>query len=286
MVVDRVDPVALRKRVGAELRRHRVGAGRTASEAADELGCSRGKISQMESGLYRLQHRDVRDLLRFYGAVQSDMDTLVENVRSAGRPSWWAPYAEVVEGRFAFFLGSEAEAVREFDYEHSVVPDLLQTPEYAAALTRAQNRVCRDRRKLVTELRMARQQRLYGRRPLALDVVVEEAALRRPIGGVQVHRAQLERLVESSGLTNVSIQVLPTSVGAHPGMDGRFVLLEFEQFSPGVYLEASPAVGARYDVEDSALSAMYLDIAAALRKQALSQRQSVAFVRDVLAERV
>ncbi len=284
-MIDSVDPVALRKRVGAELRRHRVGAGRTASEAADELGCSRGKISQMEAGLYRLQHRDVRDLLRFYDAVQSEMDTLVENVRSASKPSWWAPYAEVVEDRFAFFLGSEGEAISEFAYEHSVIPELLQTPEYATALTRAQNRVPRGRRKLVTELRMARQQRLYGRRPLALDVVVEEAALRRPIGGVEVHRAQLERLIEFSGLTNVSIQVLPTSVGAHASMDGKFVLLEFAQYSPGVYLESNPVVGARYDVEDTTLSATYLDIAAALRKQGLSQRQSVAFVRDLLAGR-
>ncbi|WP_187351918.1 helix-turn-helix domain-containing protein [Allosaccharopolyspora coralli] len=283
-MIDSVDPVALRKRVGAELRRHRVGAGRTASEAADELGCSRGKISQMEAGLYRLQHRDVRDLLLFYGAVQADMDALVENVRTSGKPSWWAPYAEVVEDRFAFFLGSEGDAIREFVYEHSVVPELLQTPEYATALTRAQNRVAGDKHDLVAELRMVRQQRLHGRRPLALDVVVEEAALRRPIGGPEVHRAQLERLVEFSGLTNVSIQILPTAVGAHAGMDGKFVVLEFERYSPGVYLEAHPAVGTRYDVDDATLSATHLDIAAALQKQALSQRQSVAFVRDLLGE--
>ena len=152
----RTDAVSLRRRIGARLRHFRREAGRTTSEAAGELGCSRGKISQMEAGMYRLQYRDVRDLLRFYGAPESEAETLVEQAKRSSEPSWWEPYSDVVEEWFAFFLGSEGEAVREFNYEQLVVPGLLQTRDYAAALTEASRSVAPGNRTKVAELRLER----------------------------------------------------------------------------------------------------------------------------------
>lgn len=272
---ERTDPVSLRRRIGVKLRQARTGARRTTNEAAAELGCSRGKISQMEAGMYRLQHRDVRDLLKFYGVAHSEAAPVVEQAKRSAEPSWWAPYADVVEEWFAFFLGSEGEAVREFNYEQLVVPGLLQTSDYAAALTVASRSVPDEDRQKVADLRMERQQRLLEPNPLELHAVFEESVLRRPIGGRDVLREQLRHLVEMADLQHVEIQVIPTDVGAHSGMDGKFVLLEFEEFDPGVFLESHPVLGARYDVEDPTLTQTYASIAKALRSEALDQGQSV-----------
>ncbi|GAA4829958.1 helix-turn-helix transcriptional regulator [Saccharopolyspora rosea] len=280
----RTDAVSLRRRIGARLRHFRREAGRTTSEAAGELGCSRGKISQMEAGMYRLQYRDVRDLLRFYGAPESEAETLVEQAKRSSEPSWWEPYSDVVEEWFAFFLGSEGEAVREFNYEQLVVPGLLQTRDYAAALTEASRSVAPGNRTKVAELRLERQRRLEAERPLVLDVVIEEAVLRRPIGGRDVLADQLRHLLTMGELPHVTVQVLPTGVGAHSGMDGKFVLLEFEDFTPGVFLESHPVLGARYDVEDPVLIDTYSSIAKALRKEALGRRESKTFIENVLSE--
>ncbi|PRW65242.1 transcriptional regulator [Actinopolyspora mortivallis] len=279
-----MDPVSLRRRIGARLRQARADAGRTTSEAAAELGCSRGKISQMEAGMYRLQHRDVRDLLRFYGVAQSSAEPLVEWAKRSSEPSWWAPYAEVVEDWFAFFLGSEGEAVREFNYEQLVVPGLLQTAEYAAALTAASRSVAEEDRGKVAELRLERQRRLTDEDPLVLHAVIEESALRRPIGGLAVLRNQLRHLVEMADLSHVEIQVMPTGVGAHSGLDGKFVLLEFQDFGPGVFLEGHPVIGARFEVEDPTLTETYTSIAKALREEALDQQRSIELMESVIAE--
>lgn len=280
----RTDPASLRRRIGVKLRHARNDVGKTTSEAAEELGCSRGKISQMEAGMYRLQHRDVRDLLKFYGVSQAELGALVQQAKRSAEPSWWAPYADVVEEWFAFFLGSEGEAVREFNYEQLVVPGLLQTRDYAAALTTASRSVSERDRQKVAALRLERQRRLADPDPLMLHVVIEESVLWRPIGGREVLRAQLRHLVEMAALPHVDIQVVPTGIGAHSGMDGKFILLEFDEFSPGVFLEGHPVLGARYDVEDPKLTETYASIAKALRDEAFDQRQSNEFIESVITD--
>ncbi|WP_139219540.1 MULTISPECIES: helix-turn-helix domain-containing protein [Actinopolyspora alba group] len=282
--MERVDPASLRRRIGMRLRHARTKAGLTTNEAAAELGCSRGKISQMEAGMYRFQHRDVRDLLKFYGVPQAERDPLVEKAKRSAEPSWWSPYSDVVEEWFAFFLGSEGEAIREFNYEQLVVPGLLQTRDYAAALAEASRSVAAEDHQEVANLRLERQRRLDDPDPLVLHVVLEESVLWRPIGGVGVLRAQLRRLIEMSALRHVEIQVMPTGVGAHSGMDGKFVLLEFAEFGPGVFLESHPVLGARYDLEDPKLIETYSSIAKALRDEALDQRQSVELMEHVIAD--
>ncbi|MBA8825145.1 hypothetical protein FHX42_002496 [Saccharopolyspora lacisalsi] len=236
--------------------------------------------------MYRLQHRDVRDLLKFYGVAQAELNPLVEQAKRSAEPSWWAPYADVVEDWFAFFLGSEGEALREFNYEQLVVPGLLQTQDYAAALTSASRSVAAHDREKVAALRLERQQRLTDSDPLALHVVIEESVLRRPIGGRDVLLAQLRHLATMAALPHVDVQVMPTGVGAHSGMDGKFVLLEFEDFSPGVFLESHPVLGARYDVEDPKLAETYASIAKALRDEALDQRQSTELIESVIVDLV
>lgn len=279
------DPIALRKRIGAELKRYRYLAKRSAHDAAEELGCSRGKISQMEIGFYRLHFRDVRDLLLFYGAPREEVDRLVAMAKDSALPSWWEPYAEVVEDWFAFFLGSEGEATREFNYQQQVVPGLLQTREYAEALTDASTAVRPEDRRKVVDLRLARQRRLRDDEPLELAVVVEETALRRPIGDRSVQRGQLEHLLAMGKLPNVTVQVVLTEVGAHAGLAANnFIVLEFADYNPGVYLEHHPVVGARYDVEAPELASTYRVIAEELQAKALSERHSAEFIRKLIAQ--
>ncbi|WP_295141773.1 MULTISPECIES: helix-turn-helix transcriptional regulator [unclassified Saccharopolyspora] len=280
----RSDPASTRRRIGAALRQFRNEAGKTAEQAAEELGCSRGKVSQMEAGMYRLQHRDVRDLLRFYRVPETEVENLVAQAKSSAEPSWWEPYADIVEDWFAFFLGSEGEAAREFNYEQLVIPGLLQTRDYAEALTEASRSVAAQDRRAVAELRLERQRRLHDSAPLRLDAVIEESALRRPVGGVEILRGQLAHLVKVATLPHVRIQVLPTSAGAHSGMDGKFIVLEFASFSPGVFLEGHPVLGARYDVGDPLLAETYLAVAKSLRNEALSEEDSREFIEAVLTE--
>lgn len=207
---------------------------------AEELGWSTSKISRIELAKIAVTPADVRALLGALEAVSDEVDTLVSLASEDRQLGWWRQYAEVLPSWFEGYLSLESEAARLLAYEQEAIPGLLQTEDYAAEILRhSPYTPLPDEAARAAELRRARQVRLTGDDPVHLDVVVNEGALRRVVGGPEVMREQLRRLMQASELPNVVIRVLRFEAGAHPGVDGSFTVLEFSD--PGdpriVYLD-------------------------------------------------
>ena len=231
-------PTMRRRRLARELARLREDRGMTIREAATALEWDPSKLSRVE-GLQRgIIVRDVRRLLNLYQVSdETQREALFELARQAKQRGWWQAYADVMPSEYANLIGLEAEAAEIRTYQPELIHGLLQTEDYARAVIRSgrpgdtAGEV--DRR---VEIRMTRQQILDREDPPRLRVVLNEAAVRRMVGGPDVMRAQLARLTAERDRSNVTVQVLPFTAGEHPAMaSGPFVLLEFPQAAdPGV----------------------------------------------------
>lgn len=278
-MADREDPSAVRWLVGVELVRFRERVGRKIGEAAKVIGCSTGKVGHMESGRNQQQPGEVRDLLRFYGADQADIDRLSSLAGNAGQQTWWAPWTDVVPDWLKTFVGLEGLADTCLIYEPLVIPALLQTEAYALGVTAGNLRVRPDHDERTVSLRMERQRRLFDETPLRLTVMLEEAALWRPIGGAEVMRAQLRHLLDLGERDNVELRVLPTAIGAHDALVGPFTVLDFAEAQSIAYVEL--VNGAVY-VQDQAQVQGYDRTVRRLREVALSPEQSADLIRKRL----
>lgn len=195
---------------------------------AGELGWSTSKVNRIELAKIAVTPADVRALLGVLDALSDEVETLVSLASEDRQPGWWRQYAEVLPPWFEGYLSLESEASQLLAYESEVVPGLLQTEEYAAEILRhSPYTQLPDEAARAAELRRARQVRLLGQDPIRLDVVINEGALRRAVGGREVMCGQFRRLVETAELPNVTLQVLLFAAGAHPGVDGSFTVLEF-----------------------------------------------------------
>ncbi len=229
-------PVVPRRRLGAELRTLREQAGLTLEDVAKELECSVSKVSRLETGQGIPKARDVRDLLDRYGVTdQAHRDRMIRWVRDGQRQGWWHDFSDVLApapedpllpDNLSRFVALEQDASEVRSFENSIVPGLLQTEDYArAVLSTLSTRGPADR---LVELRMRRQERLYtDDDPLKIHMLLDEGVLHRPVGGEQVLQGQLKRLLADSRRPNITIQVLPFSVGVHCSVDGSFVVLAF-----------------------------------------------------------
>jgi len=234
-------PTVLRMMLGAQLRRLRESCGVTREGAGWEIRASESKISRMELGRVGFKERDVADLLTLYGITDpQERDALLHLARDANSPGWWHRYGDVLPSWFQAYLGLEAAAALIRTYELQFVPGLLQTEEYARAVvllghSRAEPAEI-DRR---VTLRMRRQQVLHREDPPQLWAVVDEAALRRPIGGPTVMRQQVSALIEATRLPNVRLQVVPFAAGGHAAAGGAFSILRFgdQELPDVVYIE-------------------------------------------------
>jgi hypothetical protein len=200
----------------------------TCEEAAARLECSPSKISRMETGRVGIHPRDVRDLLELYGADEEQCAALLVIAREARERGWWHSFFGVLPKLYLTFIGLEAEACRVRTYEPQLIPGLLQTEAYARALRHREplRRVPEETESFIAA-RMARQSNLTRDDPLDLWAIVDEAAVRRLVGGKDVMRDQLRHILEVALLPNVTVQVIPFAAGAHPAMEGPFTLLEF-----------------------------------------------------------
>lgn len=253
------EPTMLRRLVGAELRRLREGSAITREAAGFEIRSSESKISRMELGRVSFKLRDVADLLTMYGLPEGDpeRERVLTLTRRANAPAWWREFGEFVPAWFDNYIGLESGASMIRTYEALMVPGLLQTADYARAVVETllpnapQARIER-----LTELRQTRQELVLHREdPPMLWAVVDEAALRRPIGGTAVQRGQLEALVEATEEPNVKIQIMPFRKGGHSALSGAFTILRFpepdlsdiiylELVTRALYLDRSDEVGA------------------------------------------
>jgi DNA-binding XRE family transcriptional regulator len=233
-------PTVRRMLVGSRLRRLRVEAGLTREEAGEAIRASEWKIHRLENGQVGFKERDVVDLLRLYGVTDpGEVAAVVGMALEANDPGWWHQYGDVLPQWFRAYVDLEQAATIIRTYEGQFVPGLLQTDDYArSVMIRGPEEGVEDVEQRVA-LRVARQAVLTRPDPPRLWAVVDEAALRRPVGSPEVMRAQLERLIEATKLPNVTLQVLPFGAGAHPAMVGAFSILRFaeEDLPDVVYLE-------------------------------------------------
>lgn len=243
-------PTVLRIVLGAQLRRLREAKQITCEEAGAAIRASHSKISRMELGRVRFRQRDVADLLCLYG-VHDDTEraSLLSLAVRANDPGWWHSYSDILPSWFEVYIGLEEAASRIRSYEVQFVHGLFQTEDYARAVTllgypdapghEVERRV---------GLRMRRQSLLTGDDPPLFWAVVDEAALRRPLGGRVVMRQQLRRLLEIVELPNVTLQVVPFDLGGHAAAGGPFTILRFaepdlpdvvymEQLTSSLYLD-------------------------------------------------
>ncbi|MFJ3672177.1 helix-turn-helix domain-containing protein [Streptomyces sp. NPDC090106] len=275
-----VNPTVRRRRLGQELRRLRELKGMTAEEVAERLLVSQSKISRLENGRRSISQRDVRDLCGVYEVEDHRIvDSLMQMAKDSRQQGWWHAFGDVP---YSVYIGLETDAASLRIYDPQVVPGLLQTRQYAETLiagalpetppAEIEKRV---------QVRMRRQERIAAEEnPLRLWTVMDEAALRRMVGNRSMMRDQLEHLVEQSQLPHVTMQVIPFEMGAHPGINGQYAILEFPDAADSsvVYIEGVTSdlyLEKPNDVQK--YSVMYEH----LRAQALNVDQSRQFIADV-----
>ncbi|MEU4219280.1 helix-turn-helix transcriptional regulator [Actinoplanes sp. NPDC026623] len=243
-------PTVRRLQLGARLRSLRVAKGVTRDRAGYEIRASESKISRMELGRVSFKERDVTDLLRLYGVDdQGEHERLLTLAREANTPGWWHSYGDVLSSWFQNYLDLEQAAELIRTYEIQFVPGLLQTDAYARAVIMLGHGSATpaeiDRR---AELRMARKQMLESEEQPRLWAVLDEAVLRRPIGGRAVLREQIESLIQICERPSVRLQVIPFESGGHAAAGGAFTILRFphpdmpdvvylEHLTSGLYLD-------------------------------------------------
>jgi hypothetical protein len=256
--------------LGAHLRRLREARGVSREDAGWEIRSSESKISRMELGRVSFKERDVADLLTLYGLDDDhERDRLLALARQANTAGWWHRYGEVLPGWFQSYLGLESATSLIRTYEVQFVPGLLQTREYARAVVLlGHEKAPGDEIERRVDLRMARQQLLTRTDAPQLWAVLDEALLRRPVGGRDVMVAQIEALIAASRRPNIRLQIVPFNAGGHAAAGGAFSILRFpdqdlpdvvyvEQLTSALYLDK------RDDVDRYALAMETLCIQAA-----------------------
>lgn len=270
------------RRLAAELRRLREAASLTLEETAARLECSTSKISRIETGHVRVSPRDVRDLLRIYGAPEDQQESLVELAREARQRGWWQTYGSV-QPHLATYLGLEHEASQIRLYRTSRVPSLLQTPDYArsffnGARPGATHPGTQQSVTLITE-----RQRQATLRPPALNAVLSEAAVRYQPNTREALRGQLARLIDVASQPGTVIQILTYNSGLHITQDTSFTGLSFpDPADPDVVCIAYPT-GLLW-IEDTEEVAHYNTLFGRLRAAALTPEDSAAFLAALLTD--
>ena len=244
-------PTVRRLVVGSQLRRLREAAGITRDAAGYAIRGSESKISRLELGRVSFKQRDIIDLLTLYGIAEDDerVEALVTLAEEANQPGWWHRYDDVMAKWFQTYIGLEEAADYIRTYEIQFIPGLLQTEDYARAVVSVGSPQDSDREvEAKVRVRTERQRILDRDKPPTLWAVIDEAALRRPMGGRRVMRGQIEHLLDLMKRPNISVQVVPFRQGGHAAESGAFTILRFdgEDLPDVVYLE-------------QLVSALYLD---------------------------
>lgn len=281
----RAGATVLRMVLGAQLRRFREAADITPDRAGYAIRASRSKISRMEHGRVSFKERDVADLLTVYGVTDEDVRAgLLSLARQANGQGWWAQYGDILPDWFEAYLGLEEAASLIRTYDLQFVHGLLQTEHYARAVTELGHSAApTDEIERRVSLRMKRQDLLTSADPPRLWSVTDEAALRRPLGGRKVMRAQLSHLLDVAGLTTVTLQVLPFRHGGHAGAGGSFTVLRFgERDLPDViYLEQ--LTSALY-LDRRAHVDHYMEVMNHLSADALTPADTARFIGEIIRE--
>jgi transcriptional regulator with XRE-family HTH domain len=280
-----IGPTVRRRRLGSELRRLREARSINLEVVADRLGLAASTLSRIENGKAPTKTAYLTALLEVYEVTDPEQrQILIDMAREGHRKGWWAGYEDVLPTGFGIYVGLEADASGLRIYETQVVNGLLQTPEYAKAILREVNKKASpDQLQRATELRIKRQHTVEKPDPPDLWLILDEAVIRRPIGGPEVMASQLKHLVEASHWPNVTLQVLPFSAGAHSALPGPFTILEFPERTDDdvVYLDSW---GGPIYLEKERDVRMCAEAFDRLRAAALSTNDSVALANQVAGQ--
>lgn len=276
-------PATARARgLGGELREARNKAGLSTRAVAQQLGVgwSASTISRVENGKRKITSEDVSALCVLYGITGRERDQLLDLAREAGQPGWWETTNSKLPTQLTALIGFESEATRITYVDLSLVPGLLQIPEYTRALLAGVG-VPKSEIETLVVARLGRQAILSKPNPPEYVAIIDEAVLRRPIGGPQVMAAQLRHIVTSSKRPNVTVQVIPFDHGEHAGLNGSYVLLEFAKAQSLVHLEHKRSgifVDEPEDVD------VFMETTKTLQQTALDSTRSITFIASIAHE--
>jgi transcriptional regulator with XRE-family HTH domain len=267
-----LSPTVAQRRLARELRRLRLDAGFTIEQAAEKLELSPSTISRMETAQVGVKRRDVRELLDLYEVTGAQREHLLRLAGESRQHAWWHEFKDLPNLPLASL---EAGAASIWQYSALLIPGLLQTEEYAReVLRKIRLDATRDDIERRLRLRMKRQALLTDENAPQFWAVLDEAVLRRRVGGRQVMQRQLERLIDATALPSVTLQVLPFASGGHAAMDGEFTILKYpEPADPDVvFIENT---GGDVYLEDPDVTRRYTSIFDHLRATALDPAESV-----------
>jgi transcriptional regulator with XRE-family HTH domain len=274
-----MSPTVRQRELGNRLRERRNELQLTVQDVADRLICSATKISRLETGARRPSLRDVRDLCRLYKIDEPTTADLMSLAQAARQAGWWTEYEDL---DLDPYIGLEQEAAAITCFSVHYMPGLLQTPEYAEAIVRATApKMDPSIRRQRVEARMRRQHLFDENDPPRFHVLLDEGVLYRRVGGPPVMAGQLGKALDAQRRTKATIQVIPFDIGAYAGMDGYFIMLEFEEgsaLSPIVFIEG--LAGNKY-LQREADIARYRETIEYLRKLALSPNDSMRRMDDM-----
>ena len=272
-----VSPTVRQRELGTRLRQLRTELGMTVEDVAEKLLCSATKISRVETGARRPTLRDVRDLCGIYGVEKSAADALMNLAREARRQGWWMKYDDL---QLNPYIGLEQAATSITSYTMYYIPALLQTEDYARAIIKGiAPKIDLKIHQQRVEVRLRRQQLLAQEKPPRYRVLLDEAALHRPVGGAVVMAAQLGKILEMERDGKATVQVIPFDVGAHASQDSNFVLLDFDDPTLSfVFVEG--LISHQYQERRPDLD-RYREAIESLRDSALSPRDSVLRIAEM-----
>ncbi|MDK0519680.1 helix-turn-helix transcriptional regulator [Streptomyces sp. ML-6] len=265
-----VGPTTRRRQLGADLRRLRDRKGLTLEEAGAQVGISKATLSRYETKEGTVKWPVVDALCRAYGAPDQERELLVDLAKGARVQGWWHSLADPIPESMNLMLTLEDEVVREDHYACMYVPGLLQTRAYAEAVHRASEMRCTEEEiHHMVDIRMKRQDLLTRTDPPHIWAVIDEAVIRRVVGGRDVMREQLKYLSAQASQPHVTVQILPFKAGAHAAAVGSFVVLGgpapeldvvyVDIIGGGLFMEKQPEL-VRYRLAFEYLRAQALDI--------------------------
>jgi transcriptional regulator with XRE-family HTH domain len=280
----RQTPTVRLRRLATELRTLRKDSGLTREEVVERTGINVATLYRIEHARVRPQTRTLRTLLDLYGVAPEQQGDLIALLRDARQRGWLHAFQSELPEHYTTYIGFEGEAHSVWNYESLFIPGLLQTEDYARAVIRSGlPTASRDEVERRVEARMERQAVLHNDNPLNLWSIVDEAALRREVGGARVMQAQLRNLMETAELPHITFQVIPFNAGAHAGMSGSFVLMQFAEAAIPDVIYIDSMAGDLF-LEEEADIRRYTLVFEHLRAAAASPDASRSLLASLIAE--
>jgi transcriptional regulator with XRE-family HTH domain len=278
-------PTTIRRRLRAELRNLRLAKGMSIEDVTNEVEWSTSKLVRIEGGQVGISVSDLNALLAVYGVDEgARKEELRRLARATRQRTWWSAYQRYIPAPYLEFIGAESDAARIRHYHPTVVPGLLQTPAYAKAVIEATvlEPLPPEVAKARNQVRLLRQEHVLERpEPPSVTVMLDEAVLRRPVGGQTTMREQLDHLIRLAERQTITILVIPFVAGPHPGLVGAFALMEYDDPANDDVLCLETATRDVILRDQPDLVNQYRKAADRLKQMGLPEPESVKFIAQV-----